>query len=109
MCGIAGLVCLSKNDHIQSIIASMTNSIKHRGPDDEGFVFFKSDISQTAGANDTAKNSWNAPFPYCPSKSIDELNDNYRIAFGHRRLSVIDLSEAGHQPMCNENKNIWIT
>ena len=28
---------------------------------------------------------------------------------GHRRLSIIDLSPAGHQPMCNENRTLWIT
>src|SRR3954453_11299142 len=32
-----------------------------------------------------------------------------RVAFGHRRLSIVDLSPAGHQPMCNEDGTIWIT
>ncbi|MEA2445381.1 MAG: hypothetical protein QOJ12_2673, partial [Thermoleophilales bacterium] len=32
-----------------------------------------------------------------------------RVALGHRRLSIIDLSAAGHQPMCNEDGTIWIT
>lgn len=27
---------------------------------------------------------------------------------GHRRLSIIDLSSAGHQPMCNEDETIWL-
>ena len=27
------------------------------------------------------------------------LNDTYHLAFGHRRLSLLDLSPAGHQPM----------
>lgn len=31
------------------------------------------------------------------------------LGLGHRRLSIIDLSERGHQPMSNENKTIWIT
>lgn len=30
------------------------------------------------------------------------------ISLGHRRLSIIDLSPAGHQPMCNEDGSIWI-
>src|SRR5262245_38193029 len=32
-----------------------------------------------------------------------------RVAFGHRRLSVIDLSPAGHQPMGNEDGQVQIT
>lgn len=31
------------------------------------------------------------------------------ITLGHVRLSIIDLSNAGHQPMSNENGKIWIT
>jgi asparagine synthase (glutamine-hydrolysing) len=31
------------------------------------------------------------------------------VGFGHRRLSVIDLSANGHQPMSNENGTLWIT
>lgn len=31
-----------------------------------------------------------------------------RVAFGHRRLSIVDLSPAGHQPMSNEDGSIWI-
>ncbi len=30
-------------------------------------------------------------------------------ALGHRRLSIIDLSEAGNQPLSNEDGSIWIT
>jgi len=32
-----------------------------------------------------------------------------RIGLGHRRLSIIDLSSRGHQPMSNEDGTIWIT
>ena len=31
------------------------------------------------------------------------------IALGHRRLSIIDLTSAGHQPMSNEDASVWIT
>jgi asparagine synthase (glutamine-hydrolysing) len=31
-----------------------------------------------------------------------------RIALGHRRLSIIDLSDSGHQPMSNEDGSVWI-
>lgn len=31
-----------------------------------------------------------------------------QVGLGHRRLSIIDLSPAGHQPMTNEDGSIWI-
>jgi asparagine synthase (glutamine-hydrolysing) len=31
-----------------------------------------------------------------------------RVGLGHRRLSIIDLSPAGHQPMGNEDGSIWL-
>ncbi len=30
------------------------------------------------------------------------------IALGHRRLSIIDIA-GGHQPMCNEDRSVWVT
>jgi len=32
-----------------------------------------------------------------------------KVALGHRRLALIDLSEKGEQPMYNEDKTIWLT
>lgn len=31
-----------------------------------------------------------------------------RVAIGNNRLSIIDLSPAGHQPMCNEDGTVWV-
>jgi asparagine synthase (glutamine-hydrolysing) len=36
-------------------------------------------------------------------------SDDGRVVLGHRRLSIVDLSPAGHQPMSNEDGSVWIT
>ncbi len=64
MCGITGFVD-SEIRHPELILKRMTDTIIHRGPDDEGLWF-----DRTTG-----------------------------VGLGHRRLSIIDLSPAGHQPM----------
>lgn len=35
--------------------------------------------------------------------------EQHRVSLGHRRLSIIDLSPGGSQPMANNDRNIWIT
>lgn len=63
MCGIAGYINKVGKPIEESLIAHMTELIKHRGPDGYGYYF---------GEN---------------------------FAFGHRRLSILDLSDDGRQPM----------
>lgn len=36
-------------------------------------------------------------------------NSKIDVGLGHRRLSIIDLSENAHQPMANEDETVWIT
>ncbi len=36
-------------------------------------------------------------------------DDSVSLVFGHRRLSIIDLSQNGHQPMADVQKKVWIT
>ena len=44
-----------------------------------------------------------------PDDSGIQWFNNSNSGFGHRRLSIIDLSPRGHQPMSNEKGDLWIT
>ncbi len=43
-----------------------------------------------------------------PDDAGVHLSPDGRVALGHRRLSIVDVSPAGHQPMTNEDGTIWI-
>jgi asparagine synthase (glutamine-hydrolysing) len=43
-----------------------------------------------------------------PDGSGQWISEDFKIGLGHRRLSIIDLSEAANQPMSNEDKSLWI-
>lgn len=72
MCGIAGFLGVTGNTPekiLKRRIETMTETLRHRGPDDMGV--------------------WVASNP--------------SIALGHRRLSILDLSAEGRQPMVSHN------
>src|SRR4249919_2394285 len=39
----------------------------------------------------------------------DGVFADQRVVLGHRRLSIIDVSAAGGQPMANEDRTVWVT
>jgi asparagine synthase (glutamine-hydrolysing) len=40
---------------------------------------------------------------------VAETSADERVGLGHRRLSIIDLSPAGHEPMSDASGQIWLT
>ncbi len=36
------------------------------------------------------------------------ISGDGRVGLGHRRLAIIDLTEAANQPMCNEDGTLWV-
>jgi asparagine synthase (glutamine-hydrolysing) len=74
MCGIAGTLELAQGlVPAEELVATMTDVLQHRGPDDAGML-------------------------------VDGP-----VVLGHRRLAIIDLTEAGHQPMPSADGAHWIT
>jgi asparagine synthase (glutamine-hydrolysing) len=79
----------------------MSDAISHRGPDGEGFIAVNSQsgiITKLGGE----KTPVNLP-------PLSNFGANANLYLAHRRLSIIDLSTAGHQPMTNTRRNVWIT
>lgn len=72
MCGITGFIKIEQSsspEELTAVVERMSETLKHRGPDDHG--------------------SW--------------VDDQDCVAFGFRRLSIVDLSEHGKQPMFSES------
>jgi len=85
MCGIAGGVWSAQSSGLSiDQLRSMTDSIRHRGPDDEGLWISRPGQQ----ANHLVESTWNSG-----------------VALGFRRLSIIDL-DTGHQPMANEDSSV---
>ncbi len=112
MCGIIGLVALtsSVSNELPKWLVQMSKKIEHRGPDGEGFVFFDHNDAYFTSTNPSFRGlNWDSNINYHP-KYINQIsNKNYRIGFGHRRLSIIDVSTAGHQPIASADGKIWLT
>lgn len=68
---MCGIVgCFERNRAVnENVLRRMTNSLAHRGPDDFGLT------------------------------QLSEVSGGGSLGLGHQRLSIIDLSPGGHQPM----------
>lgn len=76
MCGILGVHNYANGSAplTEALLARMTDTIRHRGPDDAGI----------------------------------HIDPSGKAGLGFRRLSIIDLSPNGHQPMTNEDGTVHI-
>jgi asparagine synthase (glutamine-hydrolysing) len=107
MCGIVGIVNVGKDKISGAELIDACAIINHRGPDDEGFLTWSEDESATPriwAGGDTAESTlhhW----------KYDKLTPERRfsVGFGHRRLSILDLSPMGHQPMLFPEKGLAIS
>jgi len=76
MCGIFGILSNNQNyssDYLEKTLNSVAHALRHRGPDHFAFETLNVSSSKYRGTSS--------------------------LSLGHTRLSIIDLSDGGHQPM----------
>ena len=79
MCGICGIISGDPRQ-VEPAVHRMMRRMIHRGPDDEGSV----------------------------TLPLGESESGPVVGLGFRRLSILDLSLAGHQPMVNSSTGDWL-
>lgn len=85
MCGITGFLQQNRNRPSIKDLKRMGRTLHHRGPDDEGY-FLVNTLNSSAGFEQSEGD----------------------VGLAQQRLSIIDLSPLGHQPMPNQEKTIWV-
>jgi asparagine synthase (glutamine-hydrolysing) len=98
MCGIFGIWNLDGQLVEPHVLKWATNRMRHRGPDDEGYLLVdpKSGDTQACAGKDTDTRLKLQPLEFFHS-------NRFSLAFGFRRLAILDLTPLGHQPMTSEN------
>ncbi len=110
MCGITAIISKTKQGIADvNEIRALNNALKHRGPDSEGYLAFDSKDFYPMFGSDTLANCKNNALPFSSKAAVNEYRTPAQFILGHRRLSIIDLSPSGHQPMCDQSQNYWIT
>ena len=103
MCGITGLWNLDHRKIHPGLFAAMTNTLRHRGPDDEGYVFFDTENGQYKYLHGDEP----TPEARLGTEHVSGSREA-DLAFGFRRLSIVDLSSHGHQPMSDASGRFHI-
>lgn len=106
MCGISGFFLFTQPSDLSGRLAAMSASIRHRGPDDEGYVFANIDSGEVE-----TYSSHRSPLSVArrwPLLSADGTSPHH-LGLAQVRYSIIDLSDGGHQPMWSACGQVCLT
>ena len=103
MCGIVGIWHLDGAAVGVDNLQLATDAIRHRGPDDEGFLLVDTRAARavSCAGPDT---DYRVALPALEQFKAEQFD----LAFGFRRLAILDLSPGGHQPMSSSKGKFWI-
>lgn len=101
MCGI--LAVINKSSEVSTgVLVSATDIIAHRGPDDAGFLIWNGTSKPVVFAGKDTQPETIGMHNLEPLPAMH----NWRVGLGHRRLSIIDITPHGHQPMMLEEDGL---
>ena len=98
MCGIAGIIDLTGAPPPADLLIRMADVQRHRGPDGEGFAALSLDPHGSLFLTRGQMANRQSPIG----------NRQWTGAFAHRRLAILDLTEAAAQPMPNDDGSLWL-
>ena len=81
MCGIAGLINFDPSDQAENSGKVLRNML---------------DALRHRGPDDRGEERI-------------EVANGPTLHLGHQRFSIIDLTQAGHQPMANDDESVWVS
>ncbi|MGI8589353.1 MAG: asparagine synthase (glutamine-hydrolyzing) [Chloroflexia bacterium] len=103
MCGICGFRQRDGQPVDRAALRRATAALRHRGPNDEGYLLVQTATGRVVhcGGPDTD--------PALGLPDLDAVADEpFDLALGFRRLAILDLSPAGHQPMASSDSSCWL-
>lgn len=90
MCGFFVYLSHADTQVDVELLHRATTTLEHRGPDDYGYAYI--------GCNGAYR--WKETPPAISMRG--------GVAMGHRRLSILDLSEQGRQPFSSRDETLWV-
>ncbi len=103
MCAIAGYYVHQTYRPDSAQLRRSLQAMRHRGPDDEGITLI--DPERDIHQNLLTENSVVGAQAYGRRCASDI---QHRIAFGHRRFSIVDVSAGGHQPFWSSDGKVCV-